>query len=186
MNCFSATLILRELLMSSLRNSHRGNEIRANHPVSGVWYPHLPAFVKFLENMAEMKNDLTFHFERRGGKKHQNLQCQQPKQAVSKLPVYKTTQRTTVAARKTETNYCFSTTEDVCPLHKNNSFNDCKSFRQMSIGEQKMILNNWICSKCCSGKKHRGKNWRADVNYNVCCASSHPTALHKDVTGEQT
>ena len=34
-------------------------------------------------------------------------------------------------------------------------------------------------------QKHQAKNCKAEVKCNVCCASSHPTALHDESTGEQ-
>ena len=154
---------------------------------SGAMYPPFPIFLKFLENMAEMKNDPAFQFEKRVVKKQPTLPSQQPRQAISKLPANKTSPWTMVAARKTET-IPSSTKADACPLHKNSlhSLNDCKHFRQMSVGERKkIILTNGICFKCCSGEKHQAKNCRAEVKCNVCCASSHPTALHDESTGEQ-
>lgn len=39
----------------------------------GVAYPYFSVFVKFLENMAEMKNDPAFQYEKKGGKKQQTF-----------------------------------------------------------------------------------------------------------------
>lgn len=94
---------------------------------------------------------------------------------------------TRVAARKTEAITTLEVT-DMCPLHKNcsHSLNDCMSFRQKPIGDRKkMILTNGIRFKCCSGKKHRAKNCKADVKYSVCQTSLHPTALHEEPSEAQ-
>lgn len=48
-----------------------------------------------------------------------------------------------------------------------------------------MILTNGICFKCCSGKKHRAKNCKADVKCSVCQTSLHPTALHEEPSEAQ-
>lgn len=76
----------------------------------------------------------------------------------------------------------------MCPLHKNNShfLNDCMSFRQKPIGDRKkIILTNGICFKCCSGKKHRAKNCKADVKCSVCQTSLHPAAFHEEPSESQ-
>lgn len=39
----------------------------------GVAYPHFSVFVKFLENMAEMRNDPAFQYEKKGDKKQQTF-----------------------------------------------------------------------------------------------------------------
>lgn len=94
---------------------------------------------------------------------------------------------TRVAARKTEPITTLEVT-DMCQLHKNCShpLNDCMSFRQKPIGDRKkMILTNGICFKCCSGKKHRAKNCKADVKCSECQTSLHPTALHEEPSEAQ-
>lgn len=73
------------------------------------------------------------------------------------------------ASRKTKAITTLEVT-DMSHLHKDSShsLNDCMSFRQKPIGDRKkMILTNGICFKCCSGKKHRAKNCKADVKCSV-------------------
>ncbi|XP_062581093.1 uncharacterized protein LOC134242906 [Saccostrea cucullata] len=153
---------------------------------AGVTYPPFSVFLKFLENTAEMKNDPAFQFEKKGARKQSNFQAQQPRQTSGKFSVNKTFPVPKVQARKTEA--ISTNVSDMCPLHKNSqhSLNNCVPFRQKPIGERKkIILTNGICFKCCSGKKHRAKNCKADVKCSVCQASSHPTALHEESTETQ-
>ena len=143
-----------------------------------VMYPPFAFFVEFLERMADTKNDPAFHFEKKGSQREQGRQQGQfrPKPGASAVRV-----------RKTQTDISPDTVNSqsvMCILHKNgqHTLNACYPFREKPISERKkLILTSGVCFRCCSGKKHRAKNCKADVTCGICKAKTHPTALHEDV-----
>ncbi|KAK3093009.1 hypothetical protein FSP39_009964 [Pinctada imbricata] len=152
---------------------------QSNH----VMFPPFSFFVKFLENMADMKNDPAFHFERKGTQRNLGRQQGQLNKQNQGKPGLQTP---IVSAKKTETTDVSSESANsvICILHKNgkHTLNDCYPFRQKPIAERKkLILTSGICFKCCSGKKHRAKNCKTDVTCSICKEKTHPTALHENM-----
>ncbi|XP_033728036.1 uncharacterized protein LOC117317344 [Pecten maximus] len=145
-------------------------------------FPPFTVFVKFLFDIARMKNDPSFVYD--------TPQEAKPGHSKGKTGQQVTSRKTETVApcrvNQQETNK--KEIQQVCPLHQTaHSLNMCRAFRQKGISERKQFLrDNGICYRCCGQKKHLAKDCKKTISCALCKSQSHPTALHVAEPTRQT
>ena len=179
----------------------RAMNYKSSHHVP---YPPFTYFVKFVEDMAKMKNDPSFsylnstmdkpvkvdksvrvdkpHFNRYNTQiRVKKTEAKMPGPSTPKGPVFSQTPHESmpsVISKNTRNNrYCF--------YHDSNAhtLNFCKKFRSLSLSERKDFLRGkGVCQRCCNSSDHSISDCTQPVKCGLCKATSHVAALHSEVT----
>ena len=144
-------------------------------------HPPFSVFVKFLFEMAKMKNDPSFRYD--VSKKSAATTGRGNNTSTQSGQVMKV--RKTLTSDEQGTSAPDIRHAIVCPLHEtSHSLNSCRAFRTKPLEERMDFLySKGLCVKCCGQRPHNPRNCRRKVVCGICKANGHPTALHQEKTG---
>ena len=154
------------------------NRYKSTHDLC---YPPFTVFSKFLHDVARVRNDPSFIYERTN--ESEPLQRNRPTARTPQVSTKKTEMKTSPCSSGAG-----ASTVDTCPLHgTNHSLNMCRSFRTKPIAERKEFLKiHGLCFRCCSTQRHMRKDCQVCVKCSVCKSDKHPSALHEDTQESPT
>ena len=170
-----------------------------------VPYPPFTFFVKFVGDMAKMKNDPCFSYQNSTTDKPVKVDKPSFSKYDTQIRVKKTEAK--IPNRPTGTSkICkepvvnqvsdenFSTQSVVhknvknnrhCLYHDSDShdLNFCKKFRSLSLSERKDFLRKkGICLRCCDSNGHSTTDCKRPINCGLCKTTNHVAALHHEST----
>ncbi|CAG2209609.1 unnamed protein product [Mytilus edulis] len=148
-----------------------------------VIFPPFSEFLKFIGEISVIRNDPSLLFET-----PMNQSTRKPSYSKPQNTMYKQKDQHLITANKMEVNSTpvtksNSNSTHACLIHigAKHTINECKAFRSKSLENRKTLLRSHnICLRCCDTSDHFANRCRAQIQCDICKASTHCTALHID------